>query len=104
DKDFEKQNLFQAHSNPPAEVSSSMKHYQEHSLDRLYKGDDFMWALSPVQGDYILISFPQPIHISGSVVLGFFIMSCYCSLYPTLMDAVSQEHLGINPGWIGMKV
>ncbi|XP_047208652.1 alpha-1,3-mannosyl-glycoprotein 4-beta-N-acetylglucosaminyltransferase B-like isoform X2 [Girardinichthys multiradiatus] len=67
DKDFEKQNLFQAHSNPPAEVSSSMKHYQEHSLDRLYKGDDFMWALSPVQGDYILISFPQPIHISGYV-------------------------------------
>lgn len=67
DKDFGKQNLFQAHSNPPAELSSSMKHYQHHSLDRLYSGDDFMWALTPVRGDYILFSFPQPIHISGYV-------------------------------------
>ncbi|XP_035983691.1 alpha-1,3-mannosyl-glycoprotein 4-beta-N-acetylglucosaminyltransferase A [Fundulus heteroclitus] len=65
DKDFGKQMLFQPHSNPPAEVSTSMKHYLQHSLERFYKGDDFMWALTPVRGDYILFSFLQPIHITG---------------------------------------
>ncbi|KAM6924025.1 alpha-1,3-mannosyl-glycoprotein 4-beta-N-acetylglucosaminyltransferase A-like [Xenentodon cancila] len=65
DKDFMKQILYQVHTNPPAELSSSLKHYQQHSLDRLYNGDDFFWALTPVHGDYILFSFPQPIHISG---------------------------------------
>ncbi|XP_023133630.1 alpha-1,3-mannosyl-glycoprotein 4-beta-N-acetylglucosaminyltransferase B-like isoform X2 [Amphiprion ocellaris] len=65
DKDFGKQILYQAHQNPTADVSSSMKHYQQHSLDRLYRGEDFFWALTPVQGDYVLLSFPKPIHISG---------------------------------------
>ncbi|KAM9375587.1 alpha-1,3-mannosyl-glycoprotein 4-beta-N-acetylglucosaminyltransferase B isoform 2-T2 [Pholidichthys leucotaenia] len=65
DKDFGKQTLFHAHSNPPAVVSSSLKHYQKHSLERLYKGEDFFWALTPVQKDYILFNFSQPLHISS---------------------------------------
>ncbi|XP_059202475.1 alpha-1,3-mannosyl-glycoprotein 4-beta-N-acetylglucosaminyltransferase A-like isoform X2 [Centropristis striata] len=64
DKDFGKQTLFQAHKNPAAELSSSLKHYQQHSLIRAYKGEDFFWALTPLQNDYILFKFPQPIHIS----------------------------------------
>lgn len=67
DKDFEKQSLYQAHNNPPAELSSSLKHYQQHSLDRAYNGVDFFWALTPMQNDYILFQFPQPIHVAGSV-------------------------------------
>ncbi|KAF3693530.1 Alpha-1,3-mannosyl-glycoprotein 4-beta-N-acetylglucosaminyltransferase B [Channa argus] len=65
DKDFGKQTLYQAHNNPVAELSSSMKHYQQHSLQRAYKGEDFFWALTPMQGDYVLFSFPKPIHISS---------------------------------------
>uniref|UniRef100_A0A7N8YKC5 Alpha-1,3-mannosyl-glycoprotein 4-beta-N-acetylglucosaminyltransferase B-like n=1 Tax=Mastacembelus armatus TaxID=205130 RepID=A0A7N8YKC5_9TELE len=65
DKDFGKQTLYQGHNNPAAELSSSLKHYQQHSLDRAYKGEDFFWALAPIHGDYILINFTQPIHISG---------------------------------------
>ncbi|XP_035525314.1 alpha-1,3-mannosyl-glycoprotein 4-beta-N-acetylglucosaminyltransferase B [Morone saxatilis] len=65
DKDFGKQALHQAHNNPAAELSSSLKHYQQHSLDRAYRGVDFFWALTPVKNDFILFSFPQPIHISG---------------------------------------
>uniref|UniRef100_A0A667ZA13 Zgc:154054 n=1 Tax=Myripristis murdjan TaxID=586833 RepID=A0A667ZA13_9TELE len=65
DKDFGKQNLFQAHRNPPAEVSSNLKHYQQHSLDKAYQGQDFFWALTPIRGDYVLIHFTQPIHIQG---------------------------------------
>uniref|UniRef100_UPI0037E713CA alpha-1,3-mannosyl-glycoprotein 4-beta-N-acetylglucosaminyltransferase A isoform X2 n=1 Tax=Semicossyphus pulcher TaxID=241346 RepID=UPI0037E713CA len=67
DKDFKSQILFKAHSNPPAELSSSMKHYQTHSLERAYKGEDFFWVPSPMQDDYVLFTFTQPIHISGSV-------------------------------------
>ncbi|KAI3352159.1 hypothetical protein L3Q82_020970 [Scortum barcoo] len=66
DKDFGKQILYKAHNNPAAELSSSLKHYQEHSLDRAYKGQDFFWALTPFQHDYILLNFTQPIYISGS--------------------------------------
>ncbi|KAF7642782.1 hypothetical protein LDENG_00250840 [Lucifuga dentata] len=65
DKDFGKQTLFQAHNNPASELSSSLKHYQQHSLDRAYQGQDFFWALTPIQGDYILFHFPQPIHLSA---------------------------------------
>ncbi|KAG7241931.1 hypothetical protein INR49_024678 [Caranx melampygus] len=64
DKSFEKLPLFQAHQNAAAELSSSLKHYQQHSLDRAYRGLDFFWALTPIQGDHILISFHQPIHMS----------------------------------------
>ncbi|XP_013885430.1 alpha-1,3-mannosyl-glycoprotein 4-beta-N-acetylglucosaminyltransferase B isoform X2 [Austrofundulus limnaeus] len=65
DKDFDQQPLFRAHKNPAADLSSSLKHYQHHSLSRLYNGEDFLWALTPLRDDYILFSFPQPIHISG---------------------------------------
>lgn len=67
DKDFGKQALYQAHSNPAAKVSSSLKHYQQHSLEKAYKGVDFFWALTPIKNDYILFKFLQPIRISGSV-------------------------------------
>lgn len=66
DKDFDQQPLFRAHKNPAADLSSSLKHYQQHSLSRLYNGEDFLWALTPLRDDFILFNFPQPIHISGS--------------------------------------
>ncbi|KAM3842890.1 alpha-1,3-mannosyl-glycoprotein 4-beta-N-acetylglucosaminyltransferase B, partial [Diretmus argenteus] len=65
DKDFGKQSLYQTHSNPAAELSSSLQHYQQHSLDRAYRGHDFFWALTPVQGDYVLIRFTQPTTVKG---------------------------------------
>ncbi|KAF5896251.1 alpha-1,3-mannosyl-glycoprotein 4-beta-N-acetylglucosaminyltransferase B-like, partial [Clarias magur] len=60
DKDFGKQVLHKAHRNPPAELSTSLKHYQSHTLDRAYRGEDFLWAFSPSKGDYILIRFNTP--------------------------------------------
>lgn len=65
DRDFGREQLFQAHSNPVAQLSSSLQHYQQHSLQRAYRGLDFLWALTPVKDDYILFTFPQPIHTSG---------------------------------------
>uniref|UniRef100_A0A8K9Y2Q8 Alpha-1,3-mannosyl-glycoprotein 4-beta-N-acetylglucosaminyltransferase B n=1 Tax=Oncorhynchus mykiss TaxID=8022 RepID=A0A8K9Y2Q8_ONCMY len=60
DKDFGKVPLFTAHTNPPAELSSSLKHYQQHTLERAYNGQDFFWGLTPTAKDFILLSFPQP--------------------------------------------
>ncbi|MCI4379656.1 hypothetical protein PGIGA_G00230750 [Pangasianodon gigas] len=60
DKDFGKQVLYKAHQNPPALLNSSLKHYQSHSLERAYRGEDFLWAFTPSKGDYILISFNTP--------------------------------------------
>ncbi|XP_063046590.1 alpha-1,3-mannosyl-glycoprotein 4-beta-N-acetylglucosaminyltransferase B-like isoform X1 [Engraulis encrasicolus] len=60
DKDFGKQPLFTPHENPPAEVVSSLKHYQGHSLQRAYQGLDFFWGLTPTTGDYMLIRFQKP--------------------------------------------
>ncbi|KAM3613429.1 uncharacterized protein V6R79_025996 [Siganus canaliculatus] len=65
DKDFGKQVLHVAHPNPAATLSSNLQHYQQHSLDRAYRGEDFFWALTPSQNSYILFSFNQPVHISG---------------------------------------
>ncbi|KAI4879318.1 hypothetical protein NFI96_022622 [Prochilodus magdalenae] len=65
DKDFGKQILYKAHSNPAAVLSTSLKDYQGHSVERAYQGQDFFWGLSPVKGDYVLITFTQPRIIKG---------------------------------------
>lgn len=77
DKDFMKQTLHKAHVNPPAELTSSLKHYKQHSLDRLYQGQDFFWALTPVKGDYVFINFTKPIHVSGWGLFFFFFLFIY---------------------------
>uniref|UniRef100_A0A3B5BNE3 MGAT4 family member D n=1 Tax=Stegastes partitus TaxID=144197 RepID=A0A3B5BNE3_9TELE len=91
DKDFEKQTLYQAHENPTAELSSSMKHYQQHSLDRLYRGQDFFWALTPVQGDYVLLSFPRPIRISGYLFRSGNIETGRDKLYNTTVEVLASN-------------
>ncbi|XP_028935826.1 alpha-1,3-mannosyl-glycoprotein 4-beta-N-acetylglucosaminyltransferase A isoform X1 [Ornithorhynchus anatinus] len=63
DKDFLKPLLHKIHINPPAEVSSSLKVYQGHTLEKTYMGEDFFWAVTPVAGDYILFKFDKPVDV-----------------------------------------
>ncbi|XP_041056918.1 alpha-1,3-mannosyl-glycoprotein 4-beta-N-acetylglucosaminyltransferase B-like isoform X3 [Carcharodon carcharias] len=63
DKDFKKKLLHKDHSNPTAELTSSLKVYQHHSLDKAYQGDDFFWAFTPVAGDFIKFRFFQPLKV-----------------------------------------
>ncbi|XP_071395388.1 alpha-1,3-mannosyl-glycoprotein 4-beta-N-acetylglucosaminyltransferase A isoform X2 [Centroberyx affinis] len=63
DKDFLKPLLHKMHVNPPAEVSTSMKVYQGHTLEKTYLGEDFFWAITPTAGDYVLFKFDRPISI-----------------------------------------
>ncbi|XP_066174071.1 alpha-1,3-mannosyl-glycoprotein 4-beta-N-acetylglucosaminyltransferase-like protein MGAT4D isoform X3 [Sylvia atricapilla] len=63
DKDFGKNLLYKAHNNPPAQVYTSLRIYQQHTLEKVYKGEDFFWALAPVAGDYIRFTFLNPVEV-----------------------------------------
>ncbi|KAK2849559.1 hypothetical protein Q5P01_009393 [Channa striata] len=91
DKDFGKQNLYRAHNNPVAELSSSLKHYQQHSLERAYRGEDFFWALTPMQGDYILLRFPEPIRISSYLFRSGNIETIGDKLYNTTVEVLPSN-------------
>uniref|UniRef100_A0A3Q1H458 Alpha-1,3-mannosyl-glycoprotein 4-beta-N-acetylglucosaminyltransferase A n=1 Tax=Acanthochromis polyacanthus TaxID=80966 RepID=A0A3Q1H458_9TELE len=76
DKDFLKPLLHKMHVNPPAEVSTSMKVYQGHTLEKTYLGEDFFWAITPTAGDYILFKFDRP--VSFNLCLAF----CSAAVFP----------------------
>lgn len=65
DKDFGNQVLYKGHSNPPAELKSSLENYQSHTLERAYNGEDFFWGLTPKRGDYIVITFNTAQTVKG---------------------------------------
>ncbi|XP_043916337.1 alpha-1,3-mannosyl-glycoprotein 4-beta-N-acetylglucosaminyltransferase-like protein MGAT4D [Protopterus annectens] len=66
DKDFEKI-LYRSHANPAADVSTTLKIYQEFTLEKAYKGENYFWAFAPVAGDYIKFNFSKPLLIDGYV-------------------------------------
>ena len=64
DKDFPKNQLHRPHhDNAHAEVSTSLKPYLKHFLERAYKGETFFWGLTPKQNDFVLFKFPPPIRV-----------------------------------------
>ncbi|OXB62932.1 hypothetical protein ASZ78_006867 [Callipepla squamata] len=63
DKDFGKSVLHKAHNNPPAELHTSLRIYQQHTLERVYEGKDYFWASAPVAGDYISFAFLKPLKV-----------------------------------------
>ncbi|XP_072440213.1 alpha-1,3-mannosyl-glycoprotein 4-beta-N-acetylglucosaminyltransferase B-like isoform X2 [Chiloscyllium punctatum] len=63
DKDFKKGLLHKGHTNPTAELTCSLKIYQQHSLEKAYQGNDFFWAFTPMVGDFIKFRFYQPLKI-----------------------------------------
>uniref|UniRef100_A0A2K5VJS5 Alpha-1,3-mannosyl-glycoprotein 4-beta-N-acetylglucosaminyltransferase A n=1 Tax=Macaca fascicularis TaxID=9541 RepID=A0A2K5VJS5_MACFA len=65
DKDYMKPLLLKIHVNPPAEVSTSLKVYQGHTLEKTYMGEDFFWAITPIAGDYILFKFDKPVNVES---------------------------------------
>ncbi|XP_041317720.1 alpha-1,3-mannosyl-glycoprotein 4-beta-N-acetylglucosaminyltransferase-like protein MGAT4D [Pyrgilauda ruficollis] len=63
DKDFGKNVLHKAHNNPPAKVDTSLRIYQQYTLEKVYKGQDCFWALTPVAGDFIRFTFLNPLEV-----------------------------------------
>lgn len=75
--------LLKIHVNPPAEVSTSLKVYQGHTLEKTYMGEDFFWAITPTAGDYILFKFDKPVNVERSVTVHPFLESRpACSVVP----------------------
>ncbi|XP_009584343.1 PREDICTED: alpha-1,3-mannosyl-glycoprotein 4-beta-N-acetylglucosaminyltransferase B-like [Fulmarus glacialis] len=63
DKDFGKNVLHRAHNNPPAKVDTSLRTYQQYTLEKFYTGKDCFWASAPVAGDYIRFTFLNPLKV-----------------------------------------
>ncbi|KFP24368.1 Alpha-1,3-mannosyl-glycoprotein 4-beta-N-acetylglucosaminyltransferase B, partial [Colius striatus] len=63
DKDFGKNVLHKAHNNPPAKVNTSLRIYQQYTLEKVYKGENCFWASSPMAGDYISFTFLNPLKV-----------------------------------------
>ncbi|XP_018418915.1 PREDICTED: alpha-1,3-mannosyl-glycoprotein 4-beta-N-acetylglucosaminyltransferase-like protein MGAT4D, partial [Nanorana parkeri] len=66
DKDFDKKVLYKPHLNPPAKLSTTLKVYQQYSLEKAYLGQECFWSFSPVAGDYILFEFEEPLQLGGT--------------------------------------
>ncbi|KAM9295496.1 alpha-1,3-mannosyl-glycoprotein 4-beta-N-acetylglucosaminyltransferase-like protein MGAT4D isoform 4-T5 [Morus bassanus] len=63
DKDFGRNVLHKAHNNPPAKVDTSLRIYQQYTLEKVYEGKDCFWASAPVAGDYIRFTFLNPLKV-----------------------------------------
>ncbi|NXI35660.1 MGT4B acetylglucosaminyltransferase, partial [Galbula dea] len=63
DKDFGNNVLHKAHNNPPAKLETSLRVYQQYTLEKLYEGKDCFWASAPAAGDYILFTFLNPLKV-----------------------------------------
>ena len=70
DKDFGKQQLI-VHNNPPGKLTTSLQTYMKFTLESVYLGQNFFWALAPKANDYVLFEFNEPVKIYKFVFLFF---------------------------------
>ncbi|XP_018601852.1 alpha-1,3-mannosyl-glycoprotein 4-beta-N-acetylglucosaminyltransferase B isoform X2 [Scleropages formosus] len=91
DRDFGKQTLFKAHTNPPAELKTSLTAYESHTLERAYLGQDFFWGMSPVIGDFVQISFHQPQPVKGYLFRSGNIETNGDKLYNTTVEVLPSD-------------
>lgn len=83
--------------NPPAEVSTSLKVYQGHTLEKTYLGEDFFWAITPMAGDYVLFKFDKPVHVERLVPL-------LHGYYWILMLTLPWGNYQLDKGGLGKKI
>eukprot|EP00076_Gallus_gallus_P040747 XP_025006285.1 alpha-1,3-mannosyl-glycoprotein 4-beta-N-acetylglucosaminyltransferase-like protein MGAT4D isoform X2 [Gallus gallus] len=63
DKDFGRSVLHKAHNNPPAKLHTSLRIYQQYTLENVYEGKGYFWATAPMAGDYISFTFLKPLKV-----------------------------------------
>ncbi|XP_053559668.1 alpha-1,3-mannosyl-glycoprotein 4-beta-N-acetylglucosaminyltransferase-like protein MGAT4D [Bombina bombina] len=98
DKDFDKKVLYKAHMNPPATVSTSLKVYQQYTLEKAYLGHECFWSFSPVAGDYILFSFDAPLQVYGYLFRSGNIEHPGDKLFNTTVEVLPEESNHIVDG------
>ncbi|XP_063314524.1 alpha-1,3-mannosyl-glycoprotein 4-beta-N-acetylglucosaminyltransferase-like protein MGAT4D isoform X2 [Pelobates fuscus] len=94
DKDFDKKVLYKSHPNPPAKLSTSLKVYQQFTLQKSYVGQECFWAFSPVAGDYILFEFDEPVRVDGYLIKSGNIEHPGDKLFNTTVQVLPLENVG----------
>ncbi|XP_052830467.1 alpha-1,3-mannosyl-glycoprotein 4-beta-N-acetylglucosaminyltransferase A [Octopus bimaculoides] len=61
DKYFGKEGLYRAHINPHAVVSTTLKTYQQFTLQKAYLGETIFWGMSPLPKDMVKFEFTPPV-------------------------------------------
>ncbi|XP_016150973.1 alpha-1,3-mannosyl-glycoprotein 4-beta-N-acetylglucosaminyltransferase A-like [Sinocyclocheilus grahami] len=100
DKDFLKPLLHKIHMNPPAEVSTSLKVYQGHTLEKTYMGEDFFWAITPMAGDFVLFKFDRPVNIERPKSLSHWSWYIKPSLQLILLVNKTRFEKGVAEGTV----
>eukprot|EP00117_Sycon_ciliatum_P001527 scpid57003/ scgid4946/ Alpha-1,3-mannosyl-glycoprotein 4-beta-N-acetylglucosaminyltransferase B; N-glycosyl-oligosaccharide-glycoprotein N-acetylglucosaminyltransferase IVb; UDP-N-acetylglucosamine: alpha-1,3-D-mannoside beta-1,4-N-acetylglucosaminyltransferase IVb len=60
DKSFKQENLPSLHTNPAAVISSSIKHFQQNTIEAAYLGTGFFWGMGQSRDDRITVTFGSP--------------------------------------------
>ena len=60
DNNFRDRLIYENHTNPNADLTSSLKTYQDYSLDSCYKKGKHYWTFNPNENDYINFKFKEP--------------------------------------------
>ncbi|KAM9330461.1 alpha-1,3-mannosyl-glycoprotein 4-beta-N-acetylglucosaminyltransferase-like protein MGAT4D [Gastrophryne carolinensis] len=97
DKDFDKKVLYKPHPNPPAQMSTSLKIYQQYSLEKAYQGQECFWSFSPVAGDYILFEFQEALQLEGYLFRSGNIEHPGDKLFNTTVQVLPEEKLANLP-------
>lgn len=64
-----KKDLYIVHqNNPPANVTTSIKVKDKHTLEQAYNGNTFFWGLKPIKGDYIKFQFNPPVKLKQVII------------------------------------
>jgi alpha-1,3-mannosylglycoprotein beta-1,4-N-acetylglucosaminyltransferase A/B len=95
DRGFGKLSLYYPHKdNPMAEVSTTLKEYKGHSIDRCYFGETFFWGMSPKKGDNITFTFVPPIYLERYAIIDCFVcLFCVGAVGERLLIFLMAFHL-----------
>ena len=57
--------MFIPHENPVASISTTLTHYEDHTIEAAYNGDTFFWALNPKINDTIILELTPPVRLKA---------------------------------------
>ncbi|CAH1777982.1 unnamed protein product [Owenia fusiformis] len=98
DKTFGKRELHRAHLNPTADVTTTMKVYQQYTLERAYLGETFFWAYQPTKGDTLNFKFHEPQYIESLTFKSGNIEHPGDRFYNTSVEILPVKHLEKQKG------
>jgi alpha-1,3-mannosylglycoprotein beta-1,4-N-acetylglucosaminyltransferase A/B len=78
DKNFRDRLIYENHTNPDAILKSSLKTFEDYTLDGCYKKGKHYWAYNPNENDYIHFNFKEPFLLKK---LDFFLVLVFIQIF-----------------------